>query len=206
MSGSMLCDYLAAERKRIHDAWRMKPATRSIKKEFPPLPKFNLRPPEERLAEADRLRSEIPWNEFRKIEDTIRESAEDCGELSSILESPPEIGRLGCLTVVDIQRMVAWRYGMSRADIIGPRRKARIVRPRQVAIYLSRLLTPYSLSQIGRRFGGRDHTTVLHSVRRIQDIINGTNTASTTSTQFKANPPDAALAEEIRMLTGMLLG
>jgi chromosomal replication initiator protein len=48
-----------------------------------------------------------------------------------------------------------------------------IVRPRQVAMYLAKMMTPRSLPEIGRRFGGRDHTTVLHAVRKIEDQIGG---------------------------------
>ena len=66
-----------------------------------------------------------------------------------------------------IQKLVTSRFNVSRADILSSRRTATVVRPRQIAMYLSKLLTPRSLPEIGRRFGGRDHTTVLHAVRKI---------------------------------------
>ncbi len=70
----------------------------------------------------------------------------------------------------DIQKLVASHYNISRADILSSRRTANVVRPRQIAMYLSKVLTLRSLPEIGRRFGGRDHTTVLHAVRKIEDL------------------------------------
>ncbi len=69
--------------------------------------------------------------------------------------------------IEDIQRVVARQYNVSRADLLSSRRTANVVRPRQVAMYLAKVLTLRSLPEIGRRFGGRDHTTVLHAVRKI---------------------------------------
>ena len=71
------------------------------------------------------------------------------------------------IKIEDIQKLVASHFNVSRADILSSRRTATVVRPRQIAMYLSKLLTPRSLPEIGRRFGGRDHTTVLHAVRKI---------------------------------------
>jgi len=71
----------------------------------------------------------------------------------------------------DIQKLVASHYNVSRADIVSSRRTANVVLPRQVAMYLSKALTPRSLPEIGRRFGGRDHTTVIHAVRKIENLI-----------------------------------
>lgn len=73
--------------------------------------------------------------------------------------------------IEDIQKLVATRYNVSRADILSERRTAAVVKPRQIAMYLSKALTPRSLPEIGRRFGGRDHTTVLHAVRKIEKAI-----------------------------------
>jgi len=70
----------------------------------------------------------------------------------------------------DIQKLVATHYSVSRADLLSSRRTASVVRPRQIAMYLSKVLTPRSLPEIGRRFGGRDHTTVLHAVRKIEGL------------------------------------
>ena len=60
---------------------------------------------------------------------------------------------------------------MSRAEILSARRTANVVRPRQIAMYLAKILTLRSLPEIGRRFGGRDHTTVLHAVRKIEELV-----------------------------------
>jgi chromosomal replication initiator protein len=72
--------------------------------------------------------------------------------------------------IEDIQRVVARQYNVSRADLLSSRRTANVVRPRQVAMYLAKVLTLRSLPEIGRRFGGRDHTTVLHAVRKIETL------------------------------------
>jgi chromosomal replication initiator protein len=73
--------------------------------------------------------------------------------------------------IEDIQRVVARQYNVSRADMLSSRRTANVVRPRQVAMYLAKTLTLRSLPEIGRRFGGRDHTTVLHAVRKIENLV-----------------------------------
>ena len=90
--------------------------------------------------------------------------------------------------IEDIQKLVATRYNVSRADILSERRTAAVVKPRQIAMYLSKALTPRSLPEIGRRFGGRDHTTVLHAVRKIE----------------KAISEDRSLHEEVDLLKRML--
>lgn len=72
--------------------------------------------------------------------------------------------------IEDIQKLVANHYNVSRADLLSSRRTAAVVRPRQIAMFLSKILTPRSLPEIGRRFGGRDHTTVLHAVRKIEGL------------------------------------
>jgi chromosomal replication initiator protein len=90
--------------------------------------------------------------------------------------------------IEDIQRVVARQYNVSRADLLSSRRTANVVRPRQVAMYLAKTLTLRSLPEIGRRFGGRDHTTVLHAVRKIEGLVN----------------TDSALAEEIELLKRQL--
>jgi chromosomal replication initiator protein len=90
--------------------------------------------------------------------------------------------------IEDIQRVVARQYNVSRADLLSSRRTANVVRPRQVAMYLAKILTLRSLPEIGRRFGGRDHTTVLHAVRKIEALAGN----------------DSALAEEIESLKRQL--
>ncbi len=90
--------------------------------------------------------------------------------------------------IEDIQRVVARQYNVSRADLLSSRRTANVVRPRQVAMYLAKTLTLRSLPEIGRRFGGRDHTTVLHAVRKIENLVGN----------------DTSLAEEIELLKRQL--
>ena len=74
------------------------------------------------------------------------------------------------ITVDDIQKAVAEYYGLKQADLLCERRNRAIARPRQTAMWLCKQLTTRSLPDIGRRFGGRDHTTVLHAVRRIEEL------------------------------------
>ncbi len=90
--------------------------------------------------------------------------------------------------IEDIQKLVASHYSVTRADILSSRRTAIVVKPRQVAMYLSKALTLRSLPEIGRRFGGRDHTTVLHAVRKIEGLC----------------ASDTALREELELLKRML--
>jgi chromosomal replication initiator protein len=75
------------------------------------------------------------------------------------------------VSIEDIQRKVCEYYNLKISDLLSDRRVKTLARPRQLAIYLSKLLTSKSLPDIGRKFGGRDHTTVLHSVRKIQELI-----------------------------------
>jgi chromosomal replication initiator protein len=81
---------------------------------------------------------------------------------------PPASRFPGSTPVEQIQRRVADDFGISRAELIGPTRAATPVRARQVAIYLTREMTDLSLPQIGRLYGGRDHSTVLNSLRRVE--------------------------------------
>ena len=90
--------------------------------------------------------------------------------------------------IEDIQRVVAQHFNVSKADLLSARRTRAVVRPRQVAMYLAKSLTPRSLPEIGRRFGGRDHTTVLHAVRKIDSLMGS----------------DGTLAEDIETLKRLL--
>ena len=74
------------------------------------------------------------------------------------------------VTVEDIQRQVATHFQIRLADMHSARRSRAVARPRQVAMYLAKQLTQHSLPDIGRQFGGRDHTTVLHAVKRIDEL------------------------------------
>lgn len=88
----------------------------------------------------------------------------------------------------DILRIVSKHFGVSRGDILSQRRNRSIVWPRQIGMFLAKNLTSRSLPEIGRRFGGRDHTTVLHAIRKIEGQIQ----------------EDAALREEIEILKRLL--
>lgn len=74
------------------------------------------------------------------------------------------------VTVDQIQKSVAEHYGLKQADLISERRARVVARPRQAAMWIAKQITTRSLPDIGRRFGGRDHTTVLHAVRRIEAL------------------------------------
>lgn len=75
----------------------------------------------------------------------------------------------------DILRTVSKHYGVNRGDLLSGRRNRSIVRPRQIGMYLAKLLTSRSLPEIGRRFGNRDHTTVLHAIRKIEQLMGDDN-------------------------------
>ena len=91
------------------------------------------------------------------------EVAQDC--LADILRASERK-----ITVEEIQRKVSEHYNIRLSDMIGPKRLRTYARPRQIAMFLSKQLTSRSLPEIGRRFGGRDHTTVMHGVRRIEEL------------------------------------
>ena len=74
------------------------------------------------------------------------------------------------LTIDEIQRKVAEYYGLKVADLLSERRAREVARPRQIAMYLAKKMTPRSLPEIGRRFGKRDHTTVMHAVKRVEQL------------------------------------
>ncbi|MEM6480344.1 MAG: chromosomal replication initiator protein DnaA [Pseudomonadota bacterium] len=76
------------------------------------------------------------------------------------------------VSIEEIQRHVSEHYNIRLSEMIGPKRLRSFARPRQVAMYLCKHLTSRSLPEIGRRFGGRDHTTVMHGVRRIEELRN----------------------------------
>ncbi|WP_417467920.1 chromosomal replication initiator protein DnaA [Maricaulis sp.] len=80
------------------------------------------------------------------------------------------------LTVDEIQKAVATHFGVTTTDICSKRRTQSVVRPRHVAMYLAKTLTTRSLPDIGRRFGGRDHSTVIHAVNKITSMIESGDT------------------------------
>jgi chromosomal replication initiator protein len=77
------------------------------------------------------------------------------------------------ITIEDIQKKVAAHYNIKVSDMHSARRSVAIARPRQVAMYLAKKLTTKSLPEIGRKFGGKDHTTVMHAVKRIDELARG---------------------------------
>jgi chromosomal replication initiator protein len=75
------------------------------------------------------------------------------------------------ITVDEIQKTVAEHFQLKQADLLSDRRNRAVARPRQIAMYLCKQHTTRSYPDIGRRFGGRDHTTVLHGVRKVGELM-----------------------------------
>ncbi len=158
-------------------------------------------------AKAEQMAAEIPAKvlEFlaHKITSNVRELE---GALNRIVAHGTLVGRPITLettqevlhdllrandrrvTIEEIQKRVAEHYNVRVADMHSARRARAVARPRQVAMYLSKQLTSRSLPEIGRKFGGRDHTTVMHAVRKIEEI--------------KAT--DNSFAEDVELLRRML--
>jgi chromosomal replication initiator protein len=74
------------------------------------------------------------------------------------------------ITVEDIQKKVAERYNIKISDMSSTRRLRMVARPRQIAMYLSKTLTPRSLADIGKKFGNKDHTTVMHAIKKVEEL------------------------------------
>ncbi len=74
------------------------------------------------------------------------------------------------ITIDEIQKSVSEHYKIRQTEMVSARRAREVARPRQVAMYLAKQLTPRSLPEIGRKFGGRDHTTVIHAIRQIEKL------------------------------------
>jgi chromosomal replication initiator protein len=92
------------------------------------------------------------------------------------------------VTIEEIQRRVAEHYNMRLTDMSSPRRARAVARPRQIAMYLAKQLTSRSLPEIGRKFGNRDHTTVMHACSKVGELMER----------------DAAFAEDVELLRRML--
>jgi chromosomal replication initiator protein len=158
-------------------------------------------------SKAEQLRAQIPQKvtEFlaHKIQSNVRELE---GALNRIVAHSTLVGRDITLestqevlhdllrandrrvTIEEIQKRVAEHYTIRIADMSSARRARAVARPRQVAMYLAKVLTSRSLPEIGRKFGGRDHTTVMHAVRKIEEL----------------KAADPALAEDVELLRRML--
>ncbi len=158
-------------------------------------------------AKAEKLGGQIPSKvlEFlaHKITSNVRELE---GALHRITAHAQLVGRATTLemaqevlhdllrandrriTIDEIQKRVAEHYNIRLADMHSARRARAVARPRQVAMWLCKQLTPRSLPEIGRKFGGRDHTTVMHAVRKVEEL----------------RAADRGLAEDIELLRRML--
>ncbi len=158
-------------------------------------------------AKADATKSQVPGKvlEFlaHKITSNVRELEGALHRISAhtqlvgrtiTLESAQEVlhdllrANDRRVTIDEIQKRVAEHYNIRLADMHSARRARAVARPRQVAMYLCKQLTPRSLPEIGRKFGGRDHTTVMHAVRKIEEL----------------KAADRTLAEDIELLKRML--
>jgi chromosomal replication initiator protein len=160
-------------------------------------------------AKAEKIKQDVPGKvlEFlaHKITSNVRELE---GALNRIAAHATLIGRPVTLettqellhdllrandrrvTIEEIQKRVAEHFNIKVSDMHSARRSRGVARPRQVAMYLSKLLTPRSLPEIGRKFGGRDHTTVMHAVRRVEEL----------------RASDSSFAEDVELLRRMLEG
>ena len=160
-------------------------------------------------AKAERMEADVPSKvlEFlaHKITSNVRELE---GALNRIIAYANLVGRSLTLdsaqevlqdvlrannrrvTIEEIQKRVAEHFNIRLGEMYSARRSRAIARPRQVALYLSKQLTARSLPEIGRQFGGRDHTTVMHAVKKIDEL--------------RAN--DSAFSEDIDLLRRMLQG
>ena len=94
------------------------------------------------------------------------------------------------VTTEEIQKRVAAHFNIRVSDMHSARRARSVARPRQVAMYLAKQLTARSLPEIGRKFGGRDHTTVMHAVKKVNEL----------------REQDSSFAEDVELLRRMLVG
>ena len=160
-------------------------------------------------AKAERLATEVPCKvtEFlaHKITSNVRELE---GALNRVVAHAQLVGRDITLettqevlhdllrandrrvTIDDIQKQVASHFNVRVADMHSARRARSVARPRQVAMYLAKQLTSRSLPEIGRKFGGRDHTTVMHAVKKVEEL----------------RESDSMFAEDVELLRRMLEG
>ncbi len=123
------------------------------------------------------------------VQHQFSDGAMSFDELDKILAHLVKSAESKRVRIEDIQRIVARQFNVSKNDLLSNRRTRVIVRPRQIAMYLAKVMTPRSLPEIGRRFGGRDHTTVLHAVRKIEELSSN----------------DQKIAHEIELLKRLIL-
>lgn len=92
------------------------------------------------------------------------------------------------ITIEEVQKKVAERHNLKVSDMYSSKRSRNIARPRQVAMYLSKTLTSHSLAEIGKKFGGKDHTTVMHAIKKVEVLLNS----------------DREFSEDVRLLIKVL--
>lgn len=124
----------------------------------------------------------LAWGDLTRNQITIEHARDVLADIIRVSEKK--------VTIDEIIRKVADHYNLRVNDILSARRSRNVARPRQVAMYLSKQLTSKSLPEIGRRFGGRDHTTVIHAVKKI--------------TELKASDP--TIEEDVELLRRALEG
>lgn len=136
---------------------------------------------------------------MRELEGAVNTLAAAAGSRLSALTVDEAQGLLGAalrggperrITVDEIQKTVAEHFSLKQADLLSERRTRSVARPRQIAMWLCKQHTTRSYPDIGRRFGGRDHTTVLHGVRKIEELM----------------PQDDQIARDVEALTRKLRG
>ncbi len=93
------------------------------------------------------------------------------------------------VSVDEIQKKVAHHFNIKIADMFSARRSRQIARPRQIAMYLAKNLTSMSYPEIGKRFGNRDHTTIMHAVRKVEELME----------------QDAGLCDDVNLLKSLLV-
>jgi len=160
-------------------------------------------------AKADRLGIEIPPRVIEFLSHRITSNVRELeGALNRVVAHATLVGRditvEACqevlhdvlrandrrVTIEEIQKRVAEHFNIRLTDMYSARRARAVARPRQVAMYLSKQLTARSLPEIGRKFGGRDHTTVMHAVKKVEEL----------------RQTDACFAEDVDLLRRLLEG
>jgi len=160
-------------------------------------------------AKADRLGIEIPPRVIEFLSHRITSNVRELeGALNRVVAHATLVGRditvEACqevlhdvlrandrrVTIEEIQKRVAEHFNIRLTDMYSARRARAVARPRQVAMYLSKQLTARSLPEIGRKFGGRDHTTVMHAVKKVEEL----------------RQTDAGFAEDVDLLRRLLEG
>jgi chromosomal replication initiator protein len=160
-------------------------------------------------AKADRLTVKIPRKVMELLAHRITSNVRELeGALNRLVAHAQLVGRQLTIesaqdllrdllrandrrvSIEEIQKRVAEHYSIRVAEMYSVRRARNVARPRQIAMYLTKRLTEKSLPEIGRKFGGRDHTTVMHAIRKVEELI----------------ASDAAFSEDVDLLQRILEG